>query len=81
MVADFSRTDLDVFIPAENVYSERDTLRMEEVSKSTFTPGDVKVNFIRRSKWTLPEQLQVMVYPEGDIRRFPDPKGSPLCKH
>ena len=75
-----SRTDLNVFVPAKNVYSERDMLQMEEMSQSMYTPGDVKVNFARKSDWTLPEDLQVMVYPKGDINTFPDPKGSLLSK-
>ena len=74
------RTDLNVFVPAKNVYSERDTLKIEEMSQSMYTPGDVRVNFTRKSAWTLPEDLQVMVYPQGDVTTFPDPKGSLLSK-
>ena len=74
------RTDLHMFVPAKNVYSERDQLLMEETVQSTYTPGDVRVNFTTKSVWTLPENLKVMVYPKGDVTVFPDPKGSLLSK-
>ena len=74
-------TDLDIFVPAKNVYSERDTLQMDDAETSRFTPADVRVNFTKNTKWTIPEDLQVMVYPQGDISEFPDPKGSLLSKY
>ena len=75
------RTSLDIFVPTEHVYSNRDVLQMDEVSKSVYTPADTKVIFTKRSKWLLSKQLQVMVCPPGNISRFPDPKGSLLSKY
>ena len=78
--ADTSRTNLDIFLPPVHVYSERDALKIEEASKSVFTPADTKVTFVKKLNWSFPEDLEVMVCSKGNISRFPDPKGTLLSK-
>ena len=78
--ADTSRTNLDIFLPPVHVYSERDALKIEEASKSVFTPADTKVTFVKKMNWSFPEDLEVMVCSKGNISRFPDPKGTLLSK-
>jgi hypothetical protein len=82
---DFDRTDLHNFMPVETVYSETVNLRIEEAKRSVYTPSDVKVDIVKPRMINLPEDLQVIGFPSGDITEFPDVKidkpDGHLCKN
>ncbi|KAL5010298.1 hypothetical protein ScPMuIL_012603 [Solemya velum] len=66
-------SDLFTFVPAETVYSEPELLQQEEIKQSTFTPNDVPIDVIP-DKIVVPTNLQVFVYPKGEIKDFPTPQ-------
>ncbi|KAL4232765.1 5-methylcytosine rRNA methyltransferase nsun4 [Mactra antiquata] len=68
------RTNLYSFVPTKTVYSENESLRLEESRKSVYTPMDVKVDIIKPRKINIPTDLSVMSFPKGDVQNFPSPK-------
>lgn len=70
----FSGDDLNVFVPTEKVYSERDQLLREEISVNAFKPRDISLEILPAEKLNFPQDLRAFVFPSGVVSRFPPPR-------
>jgi hypothetical protein len=69
-----SSSDLEHFMPTEQVFSEREELLREEIAVSTFQDRAISVPFVPGALPTLPPSLKVMAFPRGDVTDFPRPQ-------
>ena len=67
-------TDLQYFMPTQQVFSEKEQLRREEFSQSTFQDRPISVATLPGQVPVLPKSLRVMVFPRGQVADFPPPK-------
>ena len=71
----FEHDDLNVFVPTEKVYSERDLLLREEISMNSFEPRDISLEILPVEHiQNFPSELRTFVFPSGVVSQFPSPK-------
>ncbi|KAK7107489.1 5-methylcytosine rRNA methyltransferase NSUN4-like [Littorina saxatilis] len=70
----YNSTDLQHFMPTQQVFSEREELRQAEFSQSTYQERPVSVSVLPGQHPSLPLSLRVMAFPRGDVSDFPMPK-------
>ena len=66
--------NLQIFIPTEKVFSEKELLRREEVMQNTFEDRPVTVSMLPSEVPMLPKCLHVMAFLRGDVSSFPHPR-------
>ena len=66
--------DLNLFVPTEKVYSEKDLLLREEISLNSFESRDIGLRVLPAETLSFPQDLKTFVFPSGVVSRFPSPK-------
>ncbi|WAR07102.1 NSUN4-like protein, partial [Mya arenaria] len=74
IISETDRKNLDLFMPAQVVYSDHMEQRIEEVRQSIYTPQDVKVDIVQPAPVSLSVDLTALAFPPGDVNMFPEPK-------
>ncbi|RUS90871.1 hypothetical protein EGW08_001378 [Elysia chlorotica] len=70
----YSSDDLNVFVPTEKVYSEKDLLLREEISLNSFESRDISLKVLPAEALNFSQDLRPYVFPSGVVSRFPSPK-------
>lgn len=68
------KDDLNVFVPTEQVYSERDQLLREEISINSFQPRESEVEILPSEPMDISRSINAFVFPKGDVSLFPQPR-------
>lgn len=71
---DIYKDSLNVFVPVDQIYTEKEHLLKEEVTMNTFRPRDLSIPVVPLSSVTIPSSINAMVYPKGNVTLFPQPK-------
>ncbi|KAL8575618.1 hypothetical protein ACOMHN_028639 [Nucella lapillus] len=66
-------SDLEYFMPTEQVFSEKEELRLQEYAQSVYNERAVTVPVIPGHFLSLPKSLTVMAFPPRDVSDFPRP--------
>ncbi|XP_050393189.1 5-methylcytosine rRNA methyltransferase NSUN4 [Patella vulgata] len=70
-------SDLHEFVPVERVYTEKESLLIEESYKGVFIDNDINVDVVKDEEITLPDHLKVFTFKPGNVSDFPPPKPDP----
>ncbi|XP_076466488.1 5-cytosine rRNA methyltransferase NSUN4-like isoform X2 [Babylonia areolata] len=65
--------DLEYFMPTEQVFSEKEELRLQEYSQSVYHENVVSVPIMPGQFQLLPKSLKMIAFPPGDLSDFPKP--------
>ncbi|CAL1544947.1 unnamed protein product [Lymnaea stagnalis] len=68
------KDNLNVFVPTEQVYSEKEQIIKEEMSINAFQPRDIGINIIQPKSVNISRFVDAFVFPKGDISQFPQPR-------
>ncbi|XP_059153522.1 5-methylcytosine rRNA methyltransferase NSUN4-like [Physella acuta] len=71
---DIYKDSLNVFVPVDQIYTEKEHLLKEEVTMNTFRPRDLSIPVVPLSSLTIPSSINALVYPKGNVTLFPQPK-------
>ncbi|GFS09326.1 5-methylcytosine rRNA methyltransferase NSUN4 [Elysia marginata] len=70
----YADDDLNVFVPTEKVYSEKDQLLREEMSLNSFESRDISFEMLPAETLNYQQDLKTFVFPSGVVSKFPSPK-------
>ncbi|GFO15302.1 5-methylcytosine rRNA methyltransferase nsun4 [Plakobranchus ocellatus] len=74
-----SNDDLNMFVPTEKVYSERDLLLREEISLNSFESREISLSVLPADPLNFSPDVGAFVFQQGDVSRFPSPKPHHGC--
>uniref|UniRef100_A0A0B7ABB8 NOL1/NOP2/Sun domain family member 4 n=2 Tax=Arion vulgaris TaxID=1028688 RepID=A0A0B7ABB8_9EUPU len=66
--------NLNVFVPTDQVYSERDQLLRDEISINSFQPRDAGFEIVPVESINISSDINAFVFSRGDVSLFPQPK-------
>ncbi|KAH9525059.1 5-methylcytosine rRNA methyltransferase nsun4 [Bulinus truncatus] len=68
------KNNLNIFVPTEQVYTEKELMLKEEIYLNKFQAQDIGIKVLIPENVNTSKYINALVYPSGNISTFPHPK-------